>query len=806
MKKILSIIFTFTALFLIVSNGSNIYAQPEPTATPTTSPGAGVGVGTTPAPIEGKWVKDQEVTFVGKTATRANDFLEWTLKNYNWINISETNPTNPLQKFWFSITVIVYSVLGLFVLGAAFVMIITRGQNLTIVKFIPRFMMVVLLIFFSFAIVRFLYQTVDVVQGFFLRVPDLTNPTVNRLIEPKDLLFIAFDYKSFTGFRQLGIEFDESAFISLLLVKLTAITYYVMTGLLLIRKIIMWFFIIVSPIFPLLLFFRPVRNTAKIWVGEFFRWLLYAPLFALFLHGLVVMWRDRIPLNFDFLSAGRIPGTDYVYPTAINILIGGPGQQIGINNSVNLRDTFALYVVALLMLWVVILLPFLLLQIFLDYLNNVSITENPVYKKITTQNIPWLNRSLGGPSPTPPGQPPTMPGSMGLAKSLPFFNKKSMQIPTSRSESVLRSEQLSNTSTVRETKDVMRLANLSVPKMRDIARYETSMISNNTTVKQEVSRFTDTLEKISKPTIVGMSADRDRYTTIKEKLVTQQQKGDSLAGSILNATKVSSSHQAINASTQLTQVLRQLANPTTIISHSDKEKILHIKDALEKEKEKGSQLATSVLETSEKITSQTVTETEKQSVIEKLKELLVSEKKKGNEIATEILPQTETTAAGVTLPTVNKVQQVSIEEYEEVKKLWVENYQNMDAPKSADGVSADKHTWISNDIEKITETINLLSSPEQSNVDKGMEMVANILPFLLVGGFSKNEVVAYLKAKMEAGKSVIADIDKKREDEDTMVEASSRSEAAKNDMVMHQEIVPEEERSLESENEPKKEV
>jgi hypothetical protein len=154
-----------------------------------------------------------------------------------------------------------------------------------------------------------------------------------------------------------------------------------MTGLLLVRKIILWFFIIVSPIFPLLLFFSPVRNTAKIWIGEFFRWLLYAPLFALFLRGLVVMWEDRIPLPFPQI-AQNLPGNEVVYPTAINILLGGPGQQLSLENSVNLTDTFALYVVALLMLWVVILLPFLLLQIFLDYINSLSFENNATFKNI----------------------------------------------------------------------------------------------------------------------------------------------------------------------------------------------------------------------------------------------------------------------------------------------------------------------------------------------------------------------------------------------------------------------------------------
>src|SRR5581483_3579306 len=139
------------------------------------------------------------------------------------------------------------------------------------------------------------------------------------------LLYLGFGYNHFLGLRKIGPDYEESAFITLLLVRLTAFTYYVMTGILLIRKVILWFFLIVSPIFPLLLFYNPLRNSAKLWVGEFFRWLLYAPLFAVFLHGLVAMWRSAdfskgmygIPLAFDFSQVGQ----SEQYLTSINILL-----------------------------------------------------------------------------------------------------------------------------------------------------------------------------------------------------------------------------------------------------------------------------------------------------------------------------------------------------------------------------------------------------------------------------------------------------------------------------------------------------
>lgn len=794
--------FVVIAFFLFFINfAAPTFAQPAPTATPTPD-------------ITTGWVKDQEVTFVGKTATRANYFLQWTLsvENYRWITLP-TNNDNPIQDFWVIVRNIVFVLLALFVLGAAFVMIITRGQNLTIMRFVPRFIIIVVLVLLSFALIRFVYQATDVVQGFFLNIQDpVTNQ--NRNIGPQDLLYIAFDYENFLGYRKLGIEFDESAFISLLLVKLTAITYYVMTGLLLIRKIILWFFIIVSPIFPLLLFFRPVRNTAKIWIGEFFRWLLYAPLFALFLHGLVNVWRSGIPMAFNFADA--VAGTTK-YPTAINILLGGPGQQIGLSNSVNLPDTFALYVVALLMLWVVILLPFLLLQIFLDYLSNMSISESPVIKKITSNS--WFNKAYGGPPPVP-GQPSPSPAPFGLAKSLPFFNKRSMELPIGKSaSSTVKSTNIisrnvenlfnrsadtferasaSNLQSVRETRDILRQANLSVPKMRDIARYETSMLKKDSVSKSEVSKFHETLEKISTPTIAATPIDREKFTSIKEKLIQSQKQGDPLATSVINATQITSkSTQIVNKETinnSMTEVLKSIASPESVTTPAQKERITEIKEKLVKEKEKGDPMATSVLSAAEKVNDENIPIEERKTLVEKTIEKLHESAKQGNQVAASIVTE-GSKSEEVSLPTVNKVQQVSIEEYEDVKKMWQENYQNMETPIGPTGIPLDKHSFIEQDIGNITETINLLSSDSQQNVDKGMERVANILPFLLLGGFSKTEVISYLKAKLEAGKSVLTGVDAKKEDEDTLLERKDETGHAKATMEMHQELPTEEEKS-----------
>src|SRR3989344_5450036 len=199
MKKFLPVFFSIlflVSVFLFFPH--KIYAAINIAAQPQVS-------------LEGNWEKDADVTFAGKTAARANDFVNWSLKDYNWTFIG-SGQSNPLISFWITMRNIVYAFLTLFILATAFLMIIFKGKNITIMKFIPKFAMVILLITFSFALVQFLYQITDIVQGFFLK-------TSSGPISSSSLLSVGFNYKDFLGLRRVGIEFDETVFASLLLVK-----------------------------------------------------------------------------------------------------------------------------------------------------------------------------------------------------------------------------------------------------------------------------------------------------------------------------------------------------------------------------------------------------------------------------------------------------------------------------------------------------------------------------------------------------------------------------------------------------------
>lgn len=964
--KILVFCVFIQLVFLQLPHTAPVSAQvatPTPSVTLTPTPTVPSSLQQNPASqseLPGDWIIDPEVTNIGKNAARAGIFLDWAIQNYDWAYVDVGGgKSNPLIPFWITLRNIVYAFLILVVIVGAFTLIVTRGKSVTLRRFIPRFLMIVILVTFSFAFVEFLYQVVDVFQGFFIRPGGIA-------ISQKDLLYIGWKYNEFVGLRALGSENFESAFISLLLVKLTSFTYYAMVGILLIRKIILWFFIMISPFFPLLLIFYPLRNTAKIWLGEFFRWLLYAPLFAIFLAGLVSLWKVGIPLSFNFINADK--GL-IVFPTAVSILLGGPLQKVGVANSVNLADTFGLYIVALLMLWMVIIFPFILLQIFLDYLSNININQNALARQL-------MNVVTRPPSPS--GGTPPAPTVTGLARALPFIRDFAIPKPASTglAREIPRVAKIEQPVTAlrsvsqKERESVERLTALSIPSIRDIARFESERVQKDRSEQREVEKMREVLQSIANPQSTSSATERERFSEIKEKLVEQSKNGNQAAGSMLRAAETLSAQ--VSATTQsttaLVNLLAHLLHPESLASTKEKEKYVELRENLVREKEKnntlaktmissmtntketlrtvaqaivnpehvseqvkntltdlketlqkesaaGNQLAKTVLSVFEKLerverisaelrgvlNPGTVTDRKEKEHVEKIKETLVKEKESNNSLATTVLSQIEklsqvsttdeksqilqsikeavtkeheksnslaeylmrelpelmqiegdlplskvqgdlekaknegnplatkllaiasetsrvtqqkelasleseiaqakakgdplaTTLSEIlypkpklaskpdAFPTTNRIQEVSLDDYEAVKKMWTENYQNLETTGNL-GDHVAKKDWIQDDIAQISDTIALLSSENAEKVEEGMQKVSDILPFLLVGGFSQSEIVAYLKAKQAAAKDVLADIEKQSNEEDTKIVVEHHEEVRPQSMT-----------------------
>jgi len=741
MKKLLPIIIAIVVFFSI---SQPVLAQNPSPGTPT--------IGTTPSAtckVE-DWECNSEVTFVGKLARRSLDTLDRIIFNYQWFAVSESDKDkgDPLQVLWVFIRNVVYAIIGLFILAAAFVIIYTRGENITVRKFIPRFIAIIIFVTLSYSIVQFIYIITDVIQGFFLRLPN------GDFISSKNLLSVSFNYQEFIGLRRIGEKYDEAATISLILTKLTAASYFVMSAILIIRKVIMWFFILVSPVFPLLIFFNPLRNTAKIWVGEFFRWTLYAPLFAIFLRGIVEIWQRYIPQGFDFNAQNAKAGTDVVYPTAINILLGGPSQSVSITNSLNLPDTFIQYAVALIMIWMVIIMPFILLRIFLSYFNNMNLSDSSLVKYLARGVPPKQPPPPKSQSYTPsfkhPPMPPMIPpsGDTGLARSI------YEEVQRSISEPVASQNQMSQNATTNAVQNAMQT--LSQQTQTTVSA-STNIASNMANVSSGQLIFSAPIQ--STPELQNAITEILTMTSINIPTMRDISKYETAMMQNNNNSSSSTNSQSKEEVNRLSEAINRIAGKSPITTPGEQAKFSQVR------------------------------------------EKLVSESKKGNSVADSVLKAAGPIGSNP-LPEENKVQQVSQEDYEEVRKTWEQNYTTIEPPTGDDGKPQNRKEWLNKEQSGITIVIQLLQSQDPVKQKQGMDKVSQILPFLLLGGFSRNEIVTYLKAKLEAAKQVLTSSASKQEEEDTMVDVERKHEEKPKSMEVAAELPTDDQASKADSNQP----
>ncbi|MFA5770750.1 MAG: hypothetical protein WC894_04630, partial [Patescibacteria group bacterium] len=111
--------------------------------------------------------------------------------------------------------------------------------------------------------------------------------------------------------------------------------------------------------------------------------------------------------------------------------------------------------------------------------------------------------------------------------------------------------------------------------------------------------------------------------------------------------------------------------------------------------------------------------------------------------------------------TITIPQTVSIDEYEQVKKMWIQQYEKGEVPVTENIKTRD--VWVNHDIVFITNTLNKLFSPDVQAKQQGLDEVGYILPIFLVNNMSGEQLVTYLKAKIEAAKTIKVLMDRERE-------------------------------------------
>jgi len=713
------------------------------------------------------WIVDPDITTQGKADERARQFIYWTL-NKNAIDDHQViraiwGTTKNVALFLF---ILVVAILGLvFIIGQR----TSFQKKIDIWPTFWKIMAGLLYIVFSYAIVMIMIQLSEILMKFFI-----------ENLGGKDLFNIYFsastsgeqNYINFVGCRDLNLTVQEAAKSEVFLLKLTNITYYVMGVMVILRKILLWFLLFIAPFLAILFPFVFIRNVAWIWIGVFFQWLFYGPLFAIFLGALSTIWKAGIPFTFDFSRVDSVPG--YIYPTAINILYGGPAQNLKLLNSGNYIDTFAEYVITLIMLWAVIFFPWWLLRIFRDYCcDGINAVKNIL--------LSLYDQSKGSPPPPIPSSP--------ISPSMKTKTAREMEMPIKIKLETI--EEVRKTT----TEDINRSLNLTASKLTDIARFETN--------KETRENITKNLNYLKNPVQAETPIERQKFMNIRSELFNRTIKDDKIARQVLTSISTSKIEQ-MQKREEFLKTTSQVASASHIVSSEIKipqEKIKSITTSFvnyantnesvinnisQISKVENSQVKTILSSLSQNIDQSithvaqkvaTTTGVTKEKVVSVFKAF--SENVKTNKDIAKVVAQKENIKveeaqkiAETQIPIMAEPEKhiekavsipptVSIEEYEEVKKMWVRQYEKGEVP-IMENIKT-RGQWVEQDEIMISNTLNKLLSEDQNLRQQGLDDVGYILPIFLINNLKADELVVYLKAKLEAAKQIGGELSKEKE-------------------------------------------
>lgn len=717
------------------------------------------------------WIDDPKITAQGKADERARQFLYWTVTH----NSIDTHPA--IQNIWNTTRNIAY--VFLLVDAAIIGLGIIIGQRANFASKIPiwpsifKLLTLLLYITFSFSIVVTIISMSDILMKFFIENlggKDLFNLYYSNVNKEQS-------YIDFVACRDLNYSVQEGIDAEMFILKITNITYYVMGSMILLRKIILWFLIFVSPFLAILLPFVFIRNVGWIWIGVFFQWVFYGPLLALFLGATATIWKYGIPFNFDFSRVRTLAG--YVYPTGILLLYGGPAQNLhGLNNG-NYVDTFAEYIITLLMLWAITFFPWWLLRIFRDYCCDGIIAMKNILLSMYDQ---VRNPLPQGPGPVP--TPTPFSTTTGTALKIP----RDVEIPVK--VRIETTEQIKKAT----TEDIKRSLNISASHLTDIAHFETN--------KQTRENINKNLNFLRNPIQAESSTDRQKFMSIRTELFNRAIKDDVSAKHVLSSI-TSSKMEHVQAREQILQSMPKMVPVTHVVSIKVKiprEKVATITSSFVKAAATNSQVINSIASTTSlqsqqvqsvlqsfnqnlaqplaQITNNIVEDTkvEKVMVVKILqafaksssisKEVSSSVAKLENVKEEEVAKVINTQVPILAEPekhieqTVSIPPTVSLEDYEQVKKMWKSQYEKGEVPVSENIKT--REAWVEKDIALITNTLNKLLSSEEKLRQEGLDDVGYILPIFMVNNLKGEELLVYLKAKLEAAKAVQEDKEKEK--------------------------------------------
>jgi len=391
-----------------------------------------------------------------------------------------------------------------------------------------------------------------------------------------------------------------------------------------------------------------------------------------------------------------------------------------------------------------------------------------------------------------------------------------------------------------KTEDITKSLNLSMNKITDIARFETNKQTNETVRKN--------IDMLAQPTKASTPAERQKFMNIRTELFNRTIKEDKVARQILSsisssrtetfarkeellktvprtatqatAYKVNISNEKITSmNSTLVNTVSSNSSVMQAVAQAAQAPVEQIKTVLSSYKTNISQAPTQVITTIVKETG--IATATVQSILKALATTVKNNKAVVTTIAQKenikeeqviqgihaqsgIAPEPEKTIE----QTVVIPPSVSIEDYEEVKKMWTQQYEKGEVPTSENITS--RSQWVEQDVVFITNTLNKLLSTDDKLRQEGVDDLAYILPIFLINSLKGEELVVYLKAKIEAAKAVKHDMDKekeiteklkkKSEETEEFVDVKKKTEENTKTQELQQELPIEETNSTEAED------
>lgn len=772
-----------------------------------------IAVITPPPPGTTEWAFDAQTTEVGKRAERARQFVSFVLTHPSIDN----HPV--FRQVWVisAMTTLFLITISVAIMGLS-VMVSKKKDvsfKIDIMPILSRVGMLLVYTFFSYWIVLGLIQISDLLMNFFM-----------KLLNTDNLFTIFFagtsdeGYKTFIGYRNMDPLVQESAKTSLFLLDLSSYSYFAIGLVLLLRKIILWFLLILAPLLALLLPFKTVRNAAWVWLGIFFHWALYGPVFGLFLGGLVKIWQAGIPFGFDFVKART---GEVVYPLAVNILYGGPAQTegglgaklSGIEplNSANYVDTFVEYVLSILMLWVVIVLPWFLIRTFQSYCcDGIASMKNVLLNMLDHM------RNSPSASPTNVAQNVAQHVAQQMQQSVSEMSKQMSSI-SSKFEHFQDIKKVSS-------EEIVKKMDLSVSKLSDIARLETNSSTH--------SSASQNMQYLKNPLSAEKPQERADFVRVKTELTQRASSGDVKAQQVIAATTAS----PVVVRAKIQEMAKSRPNIVTIsrfVADVSKINEITVNKVVKNLVQRVTGNTTTVKDIAVKAqldelqtmnvlqaVPQVVLTNHSAEAVQKIAEKAGIEKEKTQQVLSEMKSKTMESGMVQSVATdeqlsVQQVQQVaqsvftdslsgpqaatstqvlapsptlSIEEYEEIKKMWVEHYTNGEIPVTEKIKT--RTDWVQADAVKMDNILNKLISDSEDVRAKGLEEVSDIIPFFMLGNMQIQDIATYLKAKQSAARDVERNVGReedlkerlKAKSEDVVFVEKAKAKAQAQEQVM----------------------